>query len=136
MQPGNFEHSVLPQQVLTNSPRGNVGLISQESDFLTSPSTAGASMPQGDMLQDSNFIRQSQSLGSVRLLQNRRLDPLLSYTGFDVNRQTSGTVNSIFNLFSQIVQMDQTSQPPTPTTLAYTVVSPHLTTSCQAPQVH
>lgn len=138
MQLGS-SHCVFPQ---INDNPSNMNQMTQGNEFVNSTGTAGASIPQGDMLQDAqgtdfdNLTTQSESQGNILLLQNRRMDPLLSSAGVNVSWQTSGTTKSTLNPFSQIVQINQSSQTPTPTTFTYTGVSADLTTSCQTSQVY
>lgn len=137
IQSGNSQHCVSLQQFVINGSPGNMGQQILGSECVTSTSTAGASTPQSNMFQVApatqfdNLTTQSESQD---LLLSRRMDPLLSSSAFDA-WQTSPTMNSTCNPFSQVVQMNQTSQPSTPTTIVYTGVSSELSPSCQTSQV-
>lgn len=137
IQPGNSQHCVSLQQFVIHGSPGNMGQMTQGSECITSTSTAGASTPQSNMLQVApatqfdNLTTQSESQD---LLLSRTVDPLLSSSGFNV-WPTSAATNSTYNPFPQVVQMNQTSQPSTPATIAYAGVSSELSPSCQTSQV-
>lgn len=127
-QLGCFPHSASPRQFQINVSRRNMKKFTRQSEFMTC--TAGPSTLQGNMVQDSQASEfdtlltiQNESQG---LLQSRKIDPVLSSAGFDVNWQSLGTTNS------QIIQTSTTSQPPSRTTFAYTS---DLNTSYQASKV-
>lgn len=142
-QSGNSQHSVLTQKFLINDCSGSVKQMTGGTEFVTSTSTTDSSTLQVNMLLDAkggsefdNFTEQTECHGRVCLLQNRRIDPLLSSAGVDLNWKTTGTTNSTLNAFSQIMPMNQTSQSPTPIITSYTTVSSDLIISCQGSQVY
>lgn len=96
-QPGSSQHNMLPQNILLNGSSGNMEQMTQGTEFVTSASNAGASIPQGNMLQGAqcNLTTQSEPHGNVYVVQNTRMDPLLSSAGYVINRQTSETTNSV-----------------------------------------